>query len=52
MWYFTTCYACEKLQQLDADDYGTPLEGIGCGVELDWPDDDPIDEDELCFCED
>ena len=52
MQYFTTCFACNKLQPPDTEDYGNPLEGIGCGVELEWPDDDPIDEGKLCSCED
>lgn len=52
MHYFTTCFACKKLQSLDTDDDGNPLEGIGCGVELEWPDDHLVDEGELCTCED
>lgn len=52
MQYFTTCDTCTKLQLLDTDEDGNPLDGIGSGIALGWPDDDLIGEDELCSCED
>lgn len=51
MQYFTTCDVCGKLQQLDTDGYGNPLEGIGCGVDFELPDDEKVDKSELCSCE-
>jgi hypothetical protein len=51
MQYFTTCFICKKLQQLATDDYGHPVEGIGCEVELELPGNVPLEQDELCLCE-
>lgn len=50
MQYFTTCNECRKLQLLDTDDYGSPIEGIGCEVEFELPDDEQLDSSELCSC--